>query len=124
MTYIVLDREITVEKKSVTKDADYGTEIIAWIPLVAEVGCPLVAQRFDANVQDVLPGRAESVLNGTLSIARNLTRIRLRYRTDIDSSMRVTVHGDRDRVMQIVGGPAEIGGRQQYLELLCEAISS
>lgn len=115
----VLDREITVEQKSVTQDSTFGTEVVTWIALSYLPGSPLVAERFPAEIQDVMPSRSESVQQG-LQQARNQTRCRMRYRTDIDSSMRVTIHGDTDRVMQIVAGPAEIGGRREYIELMLE----
>lgn len=106
-----------------TQDPDYGTEIVAWVPLVEQAGSPTIAERFWAEVQDALPSRAESVTQG-LAVARNQTRIRLRYRNDIDSSMRVTVHRDTDVVMQIVGGPAMVGGRKVLTEIVCERFSS
>ena len=118
-----LTRLITIERKQVTQDAQYGTEIITWVPLAVLAGSPAVAERFWAEVQDVLPSRSESVLQG-LAVARNQTRIRIRWRNDIDSSMRITVHGDTDVLYQIVGGPAEIRGRRIMLEMMCERYSS
>jgi hypothetical protein len=38
--------------------------------------------------------------------------------------MRVTVHGDSDVIYQIVGGPAEIGGRKEQVEMVLERFSS
>jgi head-tail adaptor len=118
-----MDRQITIERKQITLDPVYGTELVTWIPLVAEAGSPTVAARFWAEVQDALPSRSEAVTQG-LTVARNLTRVRLRWRDDIDSSMRVIVHGDSDVTMQIVAGPAEVDGRKGMLELVCERISS
>lgn len=116
-----LDRYILIEKKSVSQDATYGTEIVTWVPLAGTVQNP---EYFRAEVMDALPSRAENVLLN-LPLARNQTRIRIRYRDDIDSSMRVTVKGDStDIVMQIIGGPAAIEGRKEFLELVCERISS
>ena len=103
------DRRITIEQKSVAQDATFCTEIITWNTLATVW----------ANVQDVLPSRSEAVQQG-LSAARNQTRIRIRYRSDVDSSMRITHNGT---VYQIVGGPAEIG-RQQYTEFVVERYSS
>lgn len=119
----VLNRQITISRKQVTQDATYGSEVVTWVPLVAEAGSPTVAVKFWAEVMDMMPSRAEAVTQG-LTVARNQTRIRLRWRGDIDSSMRVTVHGDSDVVHQIVGGPAEIQGRKNMLEIVCERISS
>jgi len=120
-----LDREITIEKKQVIQDSTYGTEIVTWVPLVRDgLGSPIIAVRFWAQVQDALPSRAESVKMG-LDVARNQVRIRMRWRDDVDSSMRITVHGEAsDTVMQIVGGPAAIEGRKQFLEMMCEKYSS
>lgn len=118
-----MQRQITIEQKSVTQDTDYGSDVVTWVPLVTVSGSPLVAERFWADVQDVLPSRSEAVQQG-LTVARNLTRIRLRWRDDITSAMRVTVHGETDTVYQIIGGPAEAGGRKKMLELLCERYSS
>ena len=118
-----LSRQITIEQKQVTVDSTYGTELVTWVPLVAEAGSPTVAVRFWAEVQDTLPSRAESVIQG-LAVARNQVRIRLRYRNDITSAMRVVLHGDgADEVLQIVGGPASVGGRKEMTEIVCERIS-
>ncbi len=112
-----LDRQISVERRTITKDAVYGGKVETWVPLVP-VGSPPVAARFWAQVQDVLPSRSESVRQG-LEVARDQVRIRTRYRSDVTSDMRVTVHGDADVLYQIVGGPAMIG-RKEWLEMVCE----
>jgi head-tail adaptor len=118
-----LTRLITIEQKQATQDTQYGTQVITWVPLAVLPGSPPVAERFWAEVQDALPSRSESVMQG-LAVARNQTRIRIRWRNDIDSSMRITVHGDTDVVYQIIGGPAEIRGRRRMLEMMCERYSS
>ena len=108
----MLDRRIIIEKKVVTQDPDYGTEVVTWATLATVW----------ANVQDVLPSRSEAVQRG-LEIARNQTRIRFRYRSDVTSAMRITLLDGTGRVLQIVGGPAELG-RHEYTEVVCEAYSS
>jgi head-tail adaptor len=118
-----LTRLITVERQQVVQDANYGSQVVTWVPLAVLPGSPPVAERFWAEVQDALPSRSESVMQG-LAVARNQTRVRIRWRNDIDSSMRITVHGDTDVVYQIVGGPAEIRGRRRMLEMICEKYSS
>lgn len=116
-----LDRYILVEKKSTTQDPDFGTEIVTWVPLAGTVQNP---EWFRAEVLDLMPSRAEGVTLG-LTVAKNQTRIRMRYRDDINSSMRVTLLGDSaSMVMQIVGGPSAIEGRKQFLEIVCERFSS
>jgi head-tail adaptor len=118
-----LDRLVTVEKKETTQDAVFGTPIVTWVPLVALPGSPVVAERFWAEIQDALPSRSEAVTQG-LALARNQTRLRMRWRDDINSSMRVTVHGDSDVVYQIVAGPADIDGRKSMIEMVLEKFSS
>lgn len=106
-----LDREITIEYKQVTQDPNAGTELVAWATLATVW----------ANVQDGLPSRSEAVQQG-LNVARNQTRVRYRYRSDVTSAMRITVL-DTSRVLQIVGGPAELG-RREFSEVMCESVSS
>ena len=118
------NREITIQRREVTKDASFGTDVVTWVPLSLLPGSPEVAERFQAEVMDLAPSRAETVLQRSLVLARNPVRVRFRYRDDVDSTMRVIVHGDSDRTLQIIGGPAEYGGRKQGIELLCEEISS
>lgn len=117
-----LDRQILIEKKQVAQDATYGTEVVTWVPLAGTVPAP---EWFWAEVSDAAAAAAESMIRQDLVVARNLTRIRLRYRDDISSSMRVTLRGDgSNTVMQIVGGPSAIEGRKQFTELLCERLTS
>ena len=106
-----LDRRVAIEYPVTTQD-DYGAPVQGW-SLLAVVY---------ANVQDVMPSRAESVQQG-LAIARNQTRVRFRYRSDVTSAMRITIRGATDRVLAIIGGPAELG-RHEYTEVMCEAYTS
>lgn len=108
-----LNSRISIFGVGVVDDPDYGPQ----------PGQPIVvASRIPAEVQDVLPSKAESVQDG-LALAKNRTRIRMRYRTDIDSSMTVTVHGAVERTLEIIGGPAILGNRTG-IEIMCEEISS
>lgn len=125
-----MDRQCTVERLAVVGDAEYlppdpvyGTPRAVWRPLVYQPGSPSVAQRFWGEKQDSLPSRDENVTQG-LAVARNQVRWRMRWRNDIDSSMRVTIHGAADELFQIVGGPAEIEGRKVRIELMLEKYSS
>ncbi len=68
-----------------------------------------------ANVQDVLPSSGES-LAGSINMAARPARVRIRYREDITSDMRIVMGG---RIMQIVSGPAELG-RRDGVELMVE----
>lgn len=112
-----LRHRITILKKSVTPDANYGTEVITWVALSTP------ASRIAAQVQDVQPSRSEAVKNG-LAVALNQSKVTIRNRAGIDSSMRVTVHYASDVVYQIVGGPAIVGRNGEWLEMVCEKSST
>lgn len=118
------NREVTIEFRQVTKDPKFGTDVISWQPLVPVVGSPSVGERFPASVQDALPSRSQTVLDSVLAIGPTQTRIRIPYRTDVDGTMRVVVHGDVDRVMKIVGGPAEGKEPKSFIEIVCESFTS
>jgi len=107
-----LDHRVRIEAKSVAQDPDYGTEIVTWGHLATVW----------ANVQDALPSRAESVTQG-LEVAKHQTRVRIRWRGDVDSSMRMVIWRPGPITYQIVGGPAEIG-RKEYCEFMVERASS
>lgn len=106
---VKLDRRIEIQKKTATRESTFNSESITW-PVYVTVW---------AEVQAGLPSRSESVRQG-LTLARNQTRVRIRYRDDVDSSMRLRIDG---RILQIVGGPAELG-RQEFLEMVCEEFTT
>ena len=107
-----LIKRCRIEYKSSTQDPDYGSEIPVWLPLAVVW----------AEVQDVLPSRSESVNRG-LEVARNQSRVRIRYRSDVDSSMRLVIWRPGEIVYQIVGGPSESADRM-FIEFVVEKYSS
>lgn len=107
-----LNTRCRVEQKSVTIDPDYGTEVVAWV-LLSVVWC---------NLQDELPSRSEAVKNG-LAVATQRTRVRMRFRGDLDSSMRLVILRPTAQTYQIVAGPAELGNKDG-IEMFCERYSS
>lgn len=107
--FVNLDRRITIERRVTTKDATYSSPVTTWTEVA----------RVWAEVRDVLPSRAESVQTDAVQASRQ-SRIRIRYREGIDSTMRVR-YGQR--ILQIIGGPAEIG-RKHFLEFMAEEFSS
>ena len=109
----LLDRRITIEAKTSTVDPDYGTEVVAWTTF---------ASRISAQVMDVLPSKSEGAAEG-LVIANSPARIRIRYRANLTSDMRIIVHNATDRLMQIVAGPSEIG-RREGIELMATEYST
>ncbi len=72
-----------------------------------------------AEVQDVLPSRAEQLAGG-INIATRPARVRMRYRQDVSADMRFVMG---QRIMQIVAGPAEIG-RREAIDFMVESYST
>ena len=107
-----LNTRCRIEQKSVTQDPTYGTELVTWA-LLATVWCSL---------QDELPSKSEAVKQG-LALSTQRTRVRMRYRADIDSSMRLVINRPTETVYQIVAGPAVLGNKDA-LEMFVEKYSS
>ena len=112
MSAFKFNKRIRFERSGGT-DPEYGTQNQdGWVPF---------CERW-AEVQDVTPSKSEAVTNG-LRVARDATRVRIRYRADITADMRIVELSGRKRILQIVGGPAEIAGGRE-IEILAEAYSS
>jgi SPP1 family predicted phage head-tail adaptor len=106
-----LDTRVRFERKVTTQDSTYGTEIVSWSPV-----CVVWAE-----VLDVLPSRQQAEqVRQVVQVATLRSKVRIRYRTDIDATMRMLIGQD---VYQIVGGPAEIG-RHEFCEILAEKTST
>ncbi len=101
---------VTLERRITSQDPIYGTEKGVWSAVATDI---------PAEVQDVLPSRSESIDEG-ISLQRRPCRVRIRYRTDVTSDMRLDIGG---RKLRIVGGPAEMGHREA-LEMVCEELST
>ena len=108
----VLDQRVRIEKMQTTQDADYGTAIITWVPHATVW----------AQVQDVLPSKAEAQANG-MRLTTSPCRIRTRYLAGVTAAMRLVLLTRSDRVLQIVTNPAELG-RKEGLEFMAEEYST
>lgn len=85
-----LDRQVTFQTKTVTTSAKFNApKAGGWADCAADVF---------ANVQDVLPTKTEQ-LDQTINLTMRPARIRIRYRDDITSAMRVIYRG---RTLEIV----------------------
>ncbi|SFK44534.1 phage head-tail adaptor, putative, SPP1 family [Sphingomonas sp. NFR04] len=73
-----------------------------------------------AEVQDTLPSRSEKLADG-INVTARPARVRIRYRDDVASNMRLVLLRKKVpvRTMQIVSGPAELGTREG-LEMMVE----
>lgn len=105
-----LDKRARIERKTVTQDPTYGTDVEVWVTF-ASVWC---------NLADSMPSRDEQIRNG-LTMNKVRSRMRIRYRGDITSNMRVVLMRPDEQVWQIIGGPAEIGVRDG-IELMIERV--
>lgn len=104
---------ITIQRRTTTKDPNYGTDVVTWVAL---------ATRIAAEVLDALPGKSEASTNGT-RMATRPSRVRIRYRSDITADMRIILHRAQDITTEIISGPAIIGHREG-LELMVAAYTS
>ncbi len=107
-----LDWRVRFERKTVSRDAAFGSENITW----TEVGT------FWCNVEDINPWRSKTTSND-LTQGSTQTRVRLRYRSDLDMSMRMVIMRPDPIVYQIVGGPTELGWHEG-IEFLVERFTS
>ncbi|WP_225782665.1 head-tail adaptor protein [Xenophilus sp. Marseille-Q4582] len=108
-----LDKQIRIERFTETRDPDYNTPIKTW-ETFAEVW---------AQVQDVLPSKAETLQEG-VEVTERPSRVRMRWLPGIAPDMRVVIVGvgEPDRITEIVAGPAELG-RREGIELQVKAFN-
>lgn len=104
-----MDTRIRFERRVGTQDPRLGAYVYTWDE-VATVW---------ADVQDMVPSRAERIADG-IAIQARPARVRIRWREGITSDLRVIIGSDTYR---IVGGPAELG-RRERLELVCEVMTT
>ena len=97
------DEKVTIEQDIGVEDA-YGTAVENWVPLLV---------RYWANVQDVLPSRAETTNNG-LRQGVQRSRLRMQGAGGVTLQMRAVLHSRGDQVMHIIAGPAMLDDRVHY----------
>jgi SPP1 family predicted phage head-tail adaptor len=107
-----LDHRLRIERKVVTQDVSFGTEVITWATLATVW----------AEVQEVLPSKGEDQASG-IRIAERPARIRMRYRSDVTSDMRLVHISRGNRLMKIIAPPVEMG-RRQGLEIMAADYST
>lgn len=109
----ILRDRVTILQRTDTQEQTYGTYGggASWAALATVW----------AQVQDMLPSRSDRLADG-VSISSRPCRIRMRYRTDISSDMRLTVEG-RSGTWRIITQPAEIGNREG-IEIVAEQLTT
>lgn len=108
------DRLITFQRRTGAQESTYGTGVPEWIDLPEDQN----PQEW-AEVQDVLPSRGENLSEG-MNIKRRPARVRIGYREDITSDMRIVL--ENGRVLSIIAGPVDLGFRDG-LEMMCETVT-
>lgn len=106
------DTLITFQERTGAQDSTYGSYTYSWANLSSN-------ETEWAEVQDVLPSRAEDIADG-MDLRRRPCRVRTLYRSDITGDMRITFDS---RILRIVSGPIELG-RRDGLEMMCEEWTS
>ena len=106
------DQRIRIDHMAAVIDPDYGPQPGAWAPF----------KTLWAEVQDVLPSRAEAQGQG-IRIANRPARIRTRYAEGITSAMKVILLDRGGRELKIVSGPVEMG-RREGLEFMAEEFTT
>lgn len=114
------DTQVIFEMKQTTQDPRFGTQVVTWVPVSTE-GSPPIPVKDWSEFKPVLPSRSEAVRQG-LSVARDQIKLCIRWRAGITSAMRVR-HVESNLVYEIVGGPAEVGRRQE-LEMMLEKFTT
>jgi len=109
LTASLLSTRVTILARLDAQESVYGTDTVTWTALATVW----------AEVQDVLPTRAEHLADSII-IANRPCRVRMRWRSDITSTMRLQIDG---RTLQIIAGPAELG-RRDGIELVAEDLTT
>jgi len=116
MTAGARNREVVIQHRTRAQNSADGSYTDTWADLATVW----------AEVQDILPSRAERIADG-VDIANRPARVRMLYREDVTTSMRFKLPGrstaEGDRYLRIISGPAELGFRDR-VEFVAEEISS
>lgn len=99
-----LDRQVTIQRRAETRETALGSVQVTW-PVLATVWAQVVESSTASD---------EAMRAGVQTFARP-SKVRIRWRSDIDTTMRIN-HGGQ--LLQILG-IAELG-RRQGLELACK----
>lgn len=101
-----LDRRITLQQRTTTRDPATGAQQVGWSTLAS----------LWASVEEFSNvGASEEFARKGIQVHGTLTRIRTRWLAGVDTAMRVQL--DNGALLQITG--LAMKGRRQWLELSC-----
>ena len=101
-----LDRQVTIQQRSVARESTFGAEVVTWSTL-ATVWAKVVES---STAPPVNPGHADR-----LAAYQRPMKVYIRWRSDVDPTLRLSYEG---RLLQITG-TAELN-RRQWLEMACQ----
>lgn len=104
-----MDMRLFIERQVVTKNADYGSEVVTWAPFATVWGQAL----------DVMQRKEESTIAGVRMLVKPC-QVVIRYLPGVTTDMRITVL-DRNRQLKIFS-LAEVN-RRRYWQMMCEEFS-
>lgn len=96
-----LDTPVSIQKKLITTNNDYGGEVVSWVE----------HKRAWAEITDLTTRMQESTTYDLRQL-KQPRRVRMRYDNSITADMRLIILDSSDRILQIVSKPAEIGRRE------------
>jgi SPP1 family predicted phage head-tail adaptor len=99
-----LDRQVTIQQRTVARDATFGSEVPTWSDLAT-----VWAKVSESSTQPGNRGQVERV-----DAYVRPTKVFIRWRADVDTTMRLSYEGQ----LLKIDGTAEIG-RRQWLEMAC-----
>lgn len=93
---------LRIEQRTTAQEEAFGTRVDTWTTWATVW----------AEVEDVLPSRGESVVDG-IAIAERPARVRMRYRQGLTSDMRAIDLSRGNRELRIATQPVEMGNKQR-----------
>jgi SPP1 family predicted phage head-tail adaptor len=104
-----MDRYIRFEQKVVTQDADYGSEVVSWVPY----------KTCWASITDITSNRMQEYTLGDLRSINRPCKVVVRYDEGIDATMRIVCLDRNDRILEIVTKAGELG-RREAMEFIAQ----
>lgn len=109
-----LDSRIEIQQKVTAKSATSGRPVGAWLT-IATVW---------ASVLDQRPGRDESLASRAVEVSKLRAEIQIRWNPNLTADCRIHIKKPRERTLQVISPPAEIGGRRAFMEFMAEEVST
>lgn len=107
------DHVLRIERQVQTRDPNTNEVLVSWATWADDVY---------AQVLDILPGSAESSMQGVMMRERPAT-VRVRYMVGLTADMRFIDKTDGNRVLVPLSGPA-VFGRRERMDFVCKTFTT